>query len=81
MQPGARRIASDHTVGYPLTANYTTQVTPGLDDVAFENPDGTCVLFVHSTAGSTIRFNVEWHGRFITLTIPPDATTTLTWRP
>ena len=81
VQPGARRIASDNTVGYPLTANYSTQVTPGLDDVAFENPDGTCVLFVHSTAGSTIRFNVEWHGRFITFTIPPDATTTLTWRP
>ena len=51
-----------------------------LDDVAAENPDGTLVLFIHSTLPATARFNVEWHGRFITLTIPAGATQTLTWR-
>jgi glucosylceramidase len=81
VQLGARRISSDHTVSYQMGPLYTTQVTQGLDDVAFENPDGTRVLLVHSTAPGAVRFNVEWHGRFITLTIPADATATLTWRP
>lgn len=81
VQPGAVRVGSDHTVSYVLQPNYTTQVTPGLDDVAFANPDGTRVLFVHSTATVPMPLNVEWHGQFVTVTIPPGATTTLTWRP
>jgi glucosylceramidase len=78
--PGAWRVASDQTVSYQLTPNYHTQVTAGLDDVALEDPDGTLVLFVHSTLPGTSRFNVEWHGRFVTLTIPAGATQTLAWQ-
>ncbi len=80
VEPGAVRIASNHLVRYDLTPAYQTVVTPGLDDVAFENPDGTRVLLADDTSSLPIRFAVRWHGETAIDTIAAGATATLRWR-
>ena len=60
--------------------HYQTEITPGLDDVAFVNPDGSKVLFVYNNSPKAISFAVRWRGRAFTYTIPGRATTTLRWR-
>jgi glucosylceramidase len=82
VQPGARRIASNDFVtdtyaDRKLGVGYTT---PGLDDVAFANPDGTYVLLVHNSASHAIRFAVSWRGRSFTHALPAGATVTFMWR-
>ncbi|HUI60212.1 MAG TPA: glycoside hydrolase family 30 beta sandwich domain-containing protein [Steroidobacteraceae bacterium] len=79
VQRGAVRIASGNFVSYNLTPAYQTTITPGLDDVAFENPDGSKVLFVYNNSPAPIAFNVEWHGSYVSYAIPAGATTTLSW--
>jgi glucosylceramidase len=82
VQPGARRIASNDFVtdtyaDRKLGVGYTT---PGLDDIAFANPDGTYVLLVHNSASHAIRFAVSWRGRSFTHALPAGATVTFMWR-
>jgi glucosylceramidase len=80
VQPGAVRIASNHFVSYGLTAKYQTVVSPGLDDVAFENPNGSRVLFAYNNSTLPINFDLEWRGSSVSYTIPAGATTTFNWR-
>jgi glucosylceramidase len=80
VEPGALRIASDNFVSYKLTAKYQTTVTPGLDDVAFENRDGSKVLFAYNNSTAPITFDIEWHGSYVSYSIPGGATTTFDWR-
>ena len=80
VQPGAVRVATENFVSYDLSAAYQTTITAGLDDVAFENPDGSQVLVSYNNSTASIEFAVEWHGRYLTYEIPPRATTTLVWR-
>jgi glucosylceramidase len=79
LEPGARRIGSNHYVVYRETT--TPTATPGLDDVAFENPDGTRVLVAYNNGASPMTFAVEWNGRSFTDTLPPQATITFRWSP
>lgn len=76
VRPGARRIGSNNFVNY---ANWP-HVGGGLDDVAFQNPDGSKVLVVYNTSGHSTHFGVEWKGRYVHHTIPPRATTTFIWK-
>jgi glucosylceramidase len=80
VQPGAQRIASTTMVDYGLSASGVETITPGLDDVAFSNPDGSKVLVAFNNSRTPISFDVESDGRHFTYTLPARAMTTFTWR-
>ncbi|WP_084718927.1 ricin-type beta-trefoil lectin domain protein [Streptacidiphilus carbonis] len=65
--PGAKRVAST------TTAN--------LDDVAFKNPDGSLVLIVDNTSGSTQSFATNWNGQSFSDSLPSHGIATYTWVP
>jgi glucosylceramidase len=52
-------------------------VTPGVDDVAFRNPDGSIVLVAYNNGTTASRFGVAWKGRALTYTLPAGAMVTL----
>ena len=54
-------------------------VTPGLDDVAFRNPDGSLVLVAYDNAPFTVRFAVRWRGRALRYALAPGSMATLQW--
>jgi glucosylceramidase len=54
--------------------------TPGLDDVAFKNPDGSKVLLAYNNSPRPIRFAVAWKGRVFRYTLGGGATVTFVWR-
>jgi glucosylceramidase len=78
--PGAVRIASNALASDFRTPAGAYGVTPGLDDVAFRNPDGSTVLVTYNNSGSWIRFAVTSSGRWFEAGIPPGAMTTFGWR-
>jgi glucosylceramidase len=82
VRPGARRVASNTfvTVHPARSKPRIDYVTPGLDDVAIRNPDGSDVLLVQNTAAHAIRFAVVWRHKALTYTVPAGATATLAWR-
>jgi glucosylceramidase len=77
---GAVRIASNTLVSDFRTPTGMYGVTPGLDDVAFRNPDGTTVLVAYNNSGSWAQFAVTSHGRSFEAGVPPWAMTTFKWR-
>jgi glucosylceramidase len=78
VQPGAVRIASTPLARYFATsAGYG--VTPGVDDVAFRNPDGRLVLVAHDN-GSAVSFRIVWAGRAVSYRLGPGDTATFVWR-
>jgi glucosylceramidase len=79
VQRGAVRIESDRWVSDFANADGTYGVTPGLDDVALENPDGSKVLVAYDNATQPIEFQVEWRGEAFTYTVAPGATVTFMW--
>jgi len=67
VQPGARRIESN-TFG------------PGsLEDVAFQNPDGSVVLLVLNSSDGPTEFNVGWRGRFAQYKLGSGEAVSLVW--
>ena len=80
VQPGAVRIASNALVADFRDPTGLYGVTPGLDDVAFRNPDGTTVLVTYNNSDAWIRFAVTAHGRWFDAGIPPGAMTTFEWK-
>jgi O-glycosyl hydrolase len=81
VDPGAQRIASNTFVADKVATQHprTSYVTAGLDDVAFQDPDGSDVLLVHDNTGHPIRFAVRSGGRSFVATLPAEATATFTW--
>jgi glucosylceramidase len=81
VQPGARRIRSEHFVKYNRTVwgAGVPYSTPGIDDVAFENPDGSKVLLAYNSASRPKRFAVDWHGGSFAYRLPAGATVTFVW--
>lgn len=73
--PGAERIYSNHFVSYLARAG----ATPGLDDVAFLNPDGRKVLVTYNNSEVPIKFAVQWRGLFFSYTLPAEAMATFEW--
>jgi glucosylceramidase len=66
--PGAHRINSN-TFG------------PGsIEDVAFQNPDGSIVLLVLNSASNAETFTVSFTGQSFNYTLPAGALTTFTWK-
>jgi len=68
LQPGARRVAS----------NSFDQGS--LEDVAFQNPDGSIVLLVLNSSGSPLSFNIAWKGEFASYKLPGGGVATFSWR-
>ncbi|HEY2440953.1 MAG TPA: glycoside hydrolase family 30 beta sandwich domain-containing protein [Solirubrobacteraceae bacterium] len=78
--PGAIRIDSASTVSYTTQSPYSAfQATPGIDTVAFVNPNGSRVLVANNTSASTQTFAVSYHGQSFEYTLPGGATATFTW--
>ena len=67
LKPGSRRIAS----------NSFDQGS--LEDVAFQNPDGSVVLLVLNSSGAPLPFNIAWRGEFASYVLPAGAVATLRW--
>lgn len=67
LQPGARRIESN-TFGQA-----------SLEDVAFQNPDGSVVLLVLNGTDAILPFNIGWKGKFAACKLPPSAVATFLW--
>lgn len=53
--------------------------TPGVDHVAFSNPDGSKVLLTHNTGDTPTTFRVVWGARAFTYTLPAGAAATFVW--
>jgi glucosylceramidase len=54
-------------------------VSPGLDDVALRNPNGSLVLIAYDGSAAPIRFGVAWRGRAFSYTLAAGATVTFVW--
>jgi glucosylceramidase len=67
LKPGSRRIASN------------TFDQGSLEDVAFQNPDGSVVLLVLNSSGAPLPFNIAWKGEFASYKLPAGAVTTFSW--
>jgi glucosylceramidase len=80
VQPGATRIDSPSFVAYGLNGSNIETVSPGLDDVAFQNPDGSYVLVAYNTSSAPASFAVDAGGRYFTYALPAQAMTTFVWR-
>ena len=66
--PGAYRIDSN-TFGQG-----------GIEDVAFQNPDGSIVLLVLNAGGNTGTFTVSWTGQNFTYSLAAGAVATFRWK-
>lgn len=79
VQRGARRIDTEHYVYYDYTRPGVNMVTPGLDEVAFVNPDGSHVLIAYDNSSRPMTSEVDWQGRLVTYQLPAEAMVTLVW--
>ncbi len=79
VQPGAQRIRSNHFVRYYHTPTGYNRVTPGVDNAAFVNPDGTRVLMAYNSSTAPAKFAVKWQGRSFAYELPAEATVTFVW--
>jgi glucosylceramidase len=79
VEPGAVRIASNHFVTYGYVSQRDGIATPGLDDVAFENPDGSRVLIAYDNSAAPIAFGVEDDGSSFSYTLQARETGTFVW--
>jgi glucosylceramidase len=65
--PGAHRI------------NSNTFGSGSIEDVAFQNPNGSIVLFVLNSANNSSAFTVSFSGQSFNYTLPAGAIVTFTW--
>jgi glucosylceramidase len=77
--PGAFRIDSPSFVTYTATSRGFASASPGLDDVAFVNPDGSKVLVAHNNTPATAAFTVQTRGRYFSYRLPGWAMATFVW--
>ena len=77
--PGAQRVASPTFVSYRYPGPGVNVASPGLDDVALRNPDGSLVLIAYDNATRPIQFSVAWKGRAFRYRLAAGATATFVW--
>jgi glucosylceramidase len=77
--PGAQRISSGNFVSYRYRKHGVDVASPGLDDVALRNPDGSIVLLAYDNSPAPITFAVAWRDRTFSYTLPAGATVTFVW--
>jgi glucosylceramidase len=78
--PGAVRIGSNNFVSYVKPTKTRSLATAGLDDVAFENPDGSRVLVAYNGSRAPITFGVTDDGSYFAYTLAAGATATFSWK-
>jgi glucosylceramidase len=66
--PGAHRI------------NSNTFGAGSIEDVAFQNPDGSIVLLLLNSASNAGTFTVNFTGQSFNYTLPAGAVATFTWK-
>src|SRR5216684_3218185 len=69
VQPGAYRVESN-SFGQG-----------SVEDVAFQNPDGSIVLLVLNGSGSIAPFNISWRGAYASAILKPGVVATFRWSP
>lgn len=79
--PGAVRLGSNTFVSYTYSYPSGQINTPGLDDVAFQNPDHSRVLLAFNSARRSISFVVSDAGDYFRYRLAPGATATFVWTP
>jgi glucosylceramidase len=52
----------------------------GIEDVAFQNPDGSIVVLVLNSGSNNTSFAVNWKGQFFTYSLPAGAVATFQWK-
>ncbi|MER6678413.1 RICIN domain-containing protein [Streptomyces sp. NPDC000983] len=67
VRPGATRVGS------------TSQGAGGVQNVTFQNPDGSFAAYVVNTAGGAQRFSLTEGGRTLAYTLPAGAVATVVW--
>jgi len=68
VKPGAHRIASN------------TFDQGSLEDVAFQNPDGSIVLLVLNSSGGALSFNIAWKLEYASYKLPAGGVATFVWQ-
>ncbi|MBO0769437.1 MAG: hypothetical protein J2O48_12205 [Solirubrobacterales bacterium] len=82
IQRGAQQVSATRLVKDWRTTNAKQShygVTTGIDDVAFQNPDGTLVLVAYNNSKKARRFSVGWQGKYFSYTLAPGSTVTFRW--
>lgn len=84
VHPGAYRIASTSFVTQYRGAGYgcrsaTSYGSHTVDNVAFQNPDGSIALLAYNAAPPTKTFTVRWHDQAFRYALPACATATFIW--
>lgn len=80
ISPGAVRVGSPASARYELTGRRQFVATPGLDDVAFRNPDGSHVLVAYNGTRRPLTLRLMWRGSWAFYRLPAGATATFSWR-
>ncbi len=80
IEPGAQRVRSNTFVHYDYKQPGADYVSPGIDDVAVVNPDGSVALMAYNNSSRTRTFAVDWHSYYFTDTLAPGATVSFRWR-
>ena len=52
----------------------------GIEDVAFQNPDGSIALFVLNSANTPQNFAVSWKNTYFNYSLPSQSVATFTWK-
>jgi glucosylceramidase len=79
VEPGAVRVASPNFTTYSYFGRGLDVARPGLEDVAFQNPDGSEVLVAYDDSPSPQGFDLESQGRYASYVLSPGETATLEW--
>ena len=78
--PGAVRLGSNHFVSYVRPTKHRSMATAGLDDAAFQNPDGSHVVVAYNNSSAPIPFAVQDGGWYFGYRLPARATATFVWK-
>ncbi len=79
IEPGAHRVASNTFDSYAYMKPGVNFISPGIDDVAFVNPDGSRILLAYNNGDQPTRFAVGWDGKYFSDTLPAGTTATFRW--
>lgn len=72
---------SQFVAGGALRIDSNSFANGGIEDVAFQNPDGSIVLLVLNPATATQAFSVEWHNTRFDYSLPAQSVATFKWSP
>lgn len=79
IQPGAVRIGSPNFTPYTYFGRGLDIARPSLEDVAFQNPDGSEVLVAYDDSPAPQGFDLESGGQYAPFVLNPGETATLVW--